>query len=83
MKGVIALLALFGIMTGCGVSYTVRVPRTPDGMSCARECQRTHNQCALPCSWQFGLGKVVCYDDCADQETQCWATCPGAYWTKQ
>jgi len=66
-------------VAGCN-TFTVHVPQTAQGMSCARKCKQMHYTCNL------GTGSGRAFDSegmarkfsCDHQENECRAACPGA-----
>lgn len=78
----IAAMSCALLLGACAPSYInrIRVPNTPEGSACMRECLHTHNECMFTaCSGLRGLQHITCTDDCDDQQETCWNTCPGAY----
>lgn len=61
-----ALLLVALALAGCA---TIRIPNTPEGQACNRECMFLANQC---------LASGVSGWACLAQKRDCWRTCPGA-----
>lgn len=65
------MLAVVG--AGCGAYESQYVvPRTPEGMSCYRECKSLDYQC------RHDRGGLIGRSQCNDAWDDCLSTCPGA-----
>lgn len=82
MKALIAALLVTAVMiVGCGPTVRLHIPRTPEALSCMRECMHMENECMRSaCIGTWGWARAVCVEDCRNQDNDCCNTCPGAYW---